>query len=76
MSGNNAGNAYSGCLYSKDLVDLCSLKSLLELLTDLIKQTYIHLVVQETIHLENIALLYYSILSYSLFQKIHVVIPP
>ena len=76
MSGSNTGNAYSRCLYGEYLVDLSSFKSLLELLTDLVKQTDIHLVVQKTIYLENIALLNYSVLRYSLFQKIHVAIPP
>ena len=51
MGDSHVGNADSGCLNRKDLVDLTVRESALKLLADLYKKIGIHLVIQKTVHL-------------------------
>ena len=65
MTCHNAGNANTGCLNGNDLVDRLVRETALELLAHLIKQVNIHLMVQKTVYLQNVAFLNNAILGNS-----------
>ena len=64
---HDTGDSDPGRFDGKDLINLLSFESFLEFLSNLIKQRDIHLMVQETVHLEHISILYNSILQYTFF---------
>ena len=67
----DTGDSYTGSFYSKNLIDVLVSKSLLEFCTHLIQKFNVHLMIQETVNLENIALFYNTVFYNSFFQKIH-----
>jgi len=68
---HKGGNADAGGLNGHDLGDGLVRKAALELPADLLHQCDIHLVIQEAVHLQNVAGLYNAVLHNSLFQKVH-----
>ena len=67
----NTGNADAGSLYRKDFIDLSSLKTAFEFLSDLPKQPDIHLVIQKTVYLQYISFFYLSIFTDAVLKQLH-----
>ena len=70
--GGHTGQRDTGRLHSQDLADAVSSEMLIKGLSRLIQESHIQLMVQKTVHLQDIARPYLPILQDPFFHKSHV----
>mgnify|MGYP003068492328 CR=1 FL=1 len=71
--GRDAGNADAGSLDGEDLVDGCVGIEALEFRAHLVKEQHIHLMIDETVHLEDASRFNDTFLTNPFFQQLHVI---